>query len=102
MREFRDKTLLGSPDYLPLLWEYDTVGPMISDAIKNDPCKEKIAIKYFSEYIEPIVRMLETGQPLTAISKYKEMVYSLKEFYEIEPVKYDDSFNVTGKGYLKR
>lgn len=100
MREFRDKTLLENPTYLPLLWEYDTVGPVISECIKNDPKREAIAETYFLNYIQPICEMLKTGKPLTAIEKYKEMVNKLKVFYSIHDVEYDENEKVTGKGYL--
>lgn len=100
MREFRDKTLLENPTYLPLLWEYDTVGPVISECIKNDPKREAIAETYFLNYIQPICEMLKTGKPLTAIEKYKEMVNELKVSYNIHDVEYDENEKVTGKGYL--
>lgn len=100
MREFRDKTLLDNPDYLSLLWEYDTVGPMISNLIKKDEDREELSKTYFLNYIAPICDMLEKGKPLTAIEKYKEMVNELKGYYKIVEIEYDDDKQVTGKGYL--
>lgn len=104
MREFRDNVLLNNPKFISLLWEYDTVGPVIADSIKNDPEKEEIAKTYFINYIQPIVELLETGKPLTAIEKYKEMVNDLKKYYVVPNCTLPENCNelVTGKGYLKK
>lgn len=96
--------MLENGDLVPILYEYDTIGPILANLIRNDDEKEQICGKLFQNYLSIIIEYIDSGKYLSAINKYVEMVNSLKEFYKplIEEVPYQKDMEVTGHGYLKR
>lgn len=102
LREFRDTVMKPNEALLPILYEYDIVGPVIADKIREDEQKESISKSLLFNHIMPVVEDIQNGYVMTAISKYGVMVNSLKEFYSIDSITYNGEMNVTGKGYLKR
>jgi len=81
MRSFRKNILQNDEKYKQLLVEYDIIGPKIAKAINNDPLKEKIAEKQFKLNIIPITNAIKNNNLEIAISMYKNMTNSLKDFY---------------------
>lgn len=106
LRTFRDEYMLENINMQSILYEYDTIGPILANAIRTDDRKEEICTKLFQNYIDEIIRMIQRGEYLSAIMKYIQMVNQLKEFYKgyIEGIELGEKENstVTGKGYLKR
>ncbi|MBQ9072498.1 MAG: hypothetical protein IJY25_05020 [Bacilli bacterium] len=83
MRKFRKNVLQKDEKYKPLLVEYDIVGPKIAEALNNDPLKYQIALKYFNEYIIPVINILRENKNDEAINLYMKMTNSLKNFYNL-------------------
>lgn len=81
LRFFRDNFLQKDERYKPSLVEYDLIGPKIANALKNDPLKEKIANKYFHNYIIPTCELIKEKKYREAADLYKTMTNLLKYFY---------------------
>ena len=104
LRDFRDNVLQQNIQYQELLYEYDTIGPVIASHLE----KEDISIieKIFETYIKPVIGLLKEGKGEAAVSKYVEMTCSLEEYYGISdeqtvPENYDYSHGGHGKVLVK-
>lgn len=86
LRDFRDKYMKYDPKCLPLLLEYDKVGPLISQAINQDKQKETVAKAMFDNYIIPAVCSIEAQDYDQALELYVNMTDSLRNHYGISPV----------------
>ncbi len=102
LRRFRDLVLQKEPRYASILMEYDVIGPVIANNIKNDPNAHNLSTYFTNNYILPIVSMIEQKEFDLAIAKYIEMVNILKNAYSIrqngEVVDYD--YTNGGHGYV--
>lgn len=96
-RRFRKDYLQKNPEGLPILVQYDTVGPMIARRLNNDPNKKMVAFSMLKEYIGPIAQMLAEdyvgnskpgirGNYAKAINMYAQMTQSLIERYQLQTV----------------
>ena len=83
MRNFRNNILQKDEKYKPLLVEYDIIGPKIASCIASDPLKNILAPKYFTQYIKPIINLINNNKFDTAICLYKIMTNSLIDFYRL-------------------
>ena len=84
MRNFRDNVLVNDSRYYPLLAEYEIVGPVISENMKNDDHGVEVAEYYFENYIYDIVMNLSTKKDYNeAVEKYVEMVTDFKRMYGV-------------------
>ncbi|MDO4963434.1 MAG: hypothetical protein Q4E75_05020 [bacterium] len=83
LRGFRKNILQKDDKYKAMLVEYDIIGPKISEALKNDPLKEKIALVNFENYIKKIKVLIDNKENENAINLYKQMTNNLKVFYNI-------------------
>lgn len=84
MRSFRDTILVNDPRHYPLLAEYEVVGPIISDNMKNDQHGVEVAEYYFEHYIYDIVMNLSIKRDYNdAVEKYVEMVTDFKRMYGV-------------------
>lgn len=99
MRNFRDTVLVNDPKYYHLLAEYEVIGPIISDKIKNDSHGIEVAEYYFENYIYDIVMNLSTtGDYNSAVNKYVEMVTDLKRMYVVnEEISLNDVMHLGAK-----
>ena len=102
LRGFRDNVLQKNQKYKELLFEYDVVGPKISECLQEE--KKPFVEEIYHSFIMPIVTMIKNGQNEEAVQKYVTMTKSLKDYYAIDsevnvPVHYD--YTVGGHGYLK-
>lgn len=103
LRNFRNNYLKNQESFIPILYEYDTVGPIISQYIKNEKNSKKIAMFLWDNYLLPTVEKIKQSKAEDAISKYIEMVQLLKKIYCVEQKpEIMDGETVTGKGYLLR
>ena len=83
LREFRDNVLQASEQYKYLLYEYDTVGPLIATKIKKendvDFCKD-----LYNKCLKPISNMIDKKEYLSAIVNYQNLVSKLSIIYGID------------------
>lgn len=98
LKKLRD-VLSSDIEYLPLLIEYDVVGPTISDLIEIDYKKNKddeMWVQIYNFYLSQIANFISEKNYEEAINIYKEMVSDLKEYFEFgnlnieETLKYYD------------
>ena len=82
LRDFRGNVLQKDKKYEKILFEYDTVGPIIS----NNLMKEDISIidKIYNSFLRPIVGLIKLHQYDNAIKRYTNMTRSLEEYYGID------------------
>ncbi|MBR2828419.1 MAG: hypothetical protein IKE70_04230 [Bacilli bacterium] len=103
LREFRREVLQKDITYAPILFQYDMVGPQISEEIKKDTYD--ISQKIYDCFLVPIVESLNKKKHEEAVSRYIFMTNSLEKIYAIEDFKEMDSsydYQNGGHGYFKR
>lgn len=84
LRAFRDRVLKVSPEYISILMEYDNVGPIISERIKNFPCKISLSVTLMEQFLIPCVDLIENKKYKEAIALYTEMVEKLKVLFQLK------------------
>lgn len=105
LRNFRDNILKQDPKYLTLLIEYDTVGPLISKGIQNEPNNYIFAIGLLEHFIIPCVNAIKNQNYDEAIAIYKNMVMYLHDEFSLPSItissdtEYD--FEALGKGRIR-
>ena len=80
----KDEYMKIHPEYYQTLIEYDLIGPKIAKAIEEDPLNKLIATTFYESYIIPVANDIQHKQYKIAITKYKEMVFRLKNMYYID------------------
>ncbi|MBO5138312.1 MAG: hypothetical protein J6B89_01560 [Bacilli bacterium] len=107
LRSFRDNILQRNISYIPILMEYDTIGPEIAKSI-NEEYRETndqtICKGMYNKFLVPTSEMIAAKNYQGAIRKYMEMVQVLKEYYGIQTPQqiienYDNSQGGHGKIY---
>ncbi len=83
LRNFRDTYLKVNAQYLPILYEYDIVGPQISAVLENDTDAKQKASFLFHNFLIPSYQYIKTKEYEKAIDTYINMVNMLKENYNI-------------------
>lgn len=101
LRIFREEVLKRNTEYHDLLCEYDIVGPLIAQAIRNSLKPQTISRFLMDTYIEPTKACILEGKIELAISIYKYMVEELKKLCGIPKMTYAKDIEPTGKGYIK-
>ena len=105
LRDFRENYLKQNSEYLPLLIEYDQIGPIISDNIVNDPDAKITAIENTRNFLIPCVEAIKAGNLDKAIEIYKSLVLLLKLKYALlrTPIDYTISkpLETLGKGRIR-
>ena len=91
IRNFRKNVLQKDEKYKALLVEYDIVGPVIANALANDPLRETIAKVYLNNFIIPITQFINNKENDRAVDKYYQMTNNLKTFYGL------NNYNVSVK-----
>ena len=84
MRAFRNNVMQKNEKYIPILVEYDIVGPVIANNLNKDPLKYQIASYSFFKYIKPICKLITEQKYDEAIGSYVEMTNNLKNLYSID------------------
>lgn len=82
LREFRKRELQNNEKYRELLVDYDVIGPIIANNLKQLPNKEIVAKTLFKE-IKIIVTMIINNKNLEAIKVYNSMMKSLIDRFQI-------------------
>ena len=103
LREFRREVLQRDISYAPILFQYDVIGPKISEEIRKD--SSNISQKIYDCFLIPIVENLNHKKYKEAVERYIFMTKSLGNIYGIEsPNDMDSSYDYQngGHGYFKR
>lgn len=106
IRSFRNNVLQKDLHYLGILIEYDTIGPKISECLKNDEDALWIAKELLKHFIQPIIVLINNKNYDAAAVMYQNMTSMLKENYGIENSimdipDYDQSKGGHGRVYKK-
>ena len=105
LRKFRDNYLKKNLDkFLPILQQYDFIGPIISNCLRCKEDKEEFSLNILKYYLIPCVREIENNNYDKAIEIYKEMVLLLTNVFGIsltigENIPYN--FGDLGKGRIR-
>lgn len=84
LRLFRDNYMKKKEECLPLLEDYNVVGPLISDKLREDNEKEKVSDILLNFYIHEALDAIEKEEYNHAIETYEDMTYSLMAYYDID------------------
>ncbi len=84
LRDFRDNYMKQNEECLPLLDDYDTVGPIIADKLSNDEDKEFNAKIMLYFYIKPAIECIKKEEHDKAVGIYKDMTINLMHKYDID------------------
>ena len=109
LRKFRNNILQKDIKYKEILFEYDTVGPIISSNLYSEFASDEdkeLPILLFNFYIQPTVKYIKEQKYEDAISRYKELTNMLMNYYNIDFNINENEFNnydyqSGGHGYQK-
>lgn len=82
-KKFNETVLQQNDKYKDLMAEFNIISPMISECLLNDPLGRKVADYYFNKHIVDIFYYILNNETEIAIKEYKEMTYSLKQYYNL-------------------
>ncbi len=101
LRRLRKDFMQRDPKYRDLLFEYDTVGPKIAEAIREDADYELINGMY-DFYILPVVDKVKEKKYDDAVDKYVKMTRALENYYGINfDGKVSENYDYTTGGHGK-
>ena len=83
LRGFRDNYMKKHEEYLPLLEDYDVVGPVISDRLFNDENKDKIA-QAMLLFINEAIDSIKDKEYTSAINTYENMTIYLMDYFDLD------------------
>lgn len=89
LRKFRDNVMQNDCRYLPLLFEYDVIGPKIASLIKEEYSKtqdKEMWIQFYNFYLVKTANYIKDNKYDDAITRYMEMISSLKEYFSLEDI----------------
>lgn len=109
LRYFRDNTMQKDIKYLPLLLEYDVIGPQIANNIQREYSNTKdieLWTQFYNFYLVQTANLIKENKQEEAVNCYIEMVSSLKEYFALENVNLKNMTNeydisIGGHGKLK-
>lgn len=84
LRKFRDNKMQKEAKYRGLLAQYDVVGPVICEKIRNDEMRDTLAVALFNSSIKKVSDFIENKEYLNAVKLYCEMTNGLIEYYNID------------------
>lgn len=76
LREYRDEYLAKNREYMPLLAEYDLVGPVLSERVLKMPIAN--VQNLFDRFLTPAVGLIKQHRHQEAVQVYTEMILLLK------------------------
>lgn len=105
LRDFRERALKSNMEDLAILQEYDQVGPIISERIKQDEKSISLAMELLQGFIIPCTISIKQGNKDEAVSIYKNMVNMLKVKYCLVGIdidlNMDTPIEILGKGRIR-
>lgn len=112
LRNFRNNYLQKYLNTIKILDEYDFVGPIIANKLRNDIEKTNISNMIFLNYIIPITDKIIEKDYVSAIKKYTVMTKKLISRYNLGTLEltvphfnkydYDKDYSSYGHGFLVR
>lgn len=106
LRNFRDTTLKTNIDYLPLLFEYDKVGPIICECLKNEKNNYRFCLGLLEHFLIPCVKAIKEEKIEEAINIYQNMVMYLNDEFNLPTIeiKAPESYDLEtlGKGRIRK
>ena len=84
LRGFRDNYMKQQEDCLPLLEDYNVVGPMIGDKLFDDENCENVASVLFNIFIKGAIEAIEDQEYDDAVNLYLNMTETLMDYYDID------------------
>lgn len=81
LRDFRDNYMKKTPECLPLLEDYDLIGPKISQKLEEDKNKIRTANIMLTEFITPAIICIKREDYDNAIEIYEDMTLGLMDYY---------------------
>lgn len=82
-RNFRDTVLKTNPMYLPILVEYDIIGPLISMKIEKEKNHYGLALGLMNHFLLPCANAIKNENIDEAVEIYSNMVNYLRDEYEL-------------------
>lgn len=101
LRGFRENVMKKDEKYHLLLCEYDVLGPMIAEGIRDSLKPAQFANFLYQSYILDVTEAVKEEKYEAAVMIYSYMVGQLKNLFHLENISYDKAMEPTGKGYLK-
>ena len=104
LRSFRDNILQKDEKYQDILYQYDSIGPIISDSLKEEFVgneDKEIPNAMLDYFILPTVELINNKKYDEAIIKYSKMVNSLKEYSCINDIEKTDNYDYKKGGHGK-
>lgn len=106
LRDFRDNYLKRNEEFFTMLYEYDKIGPIISDKLISDIDSKRIAMELLQNFIIPCAQNIKVNNYDEAIFIYKNMVNMLKVKYNLIGIKLkltnDIPLEDLGKGRIRQ
>lgn len=96
LREYRNNILQRDPKYNNILKEYDTIGPMIANALFQDNDRKEMALSVLNNCLLPVDSLIKQKKYELAANLYQKMTrclvscYGFDEEYEkLKAIDYD-------------
>lgn len=86
LRNFRDTTLKANVDYLPLLFEYDKIGPIITEHIRKEKNNFILCAGLLKHFLIPCTKAIKEEKIEEAIKIYQNMVIHLNDTYDLPSI----------------
>lgn len=83
LRKFRDNVMQKDEKYKYILAQYDIIGPLIANKIRQDKLKDTLAVALYNSSILTVLEFIEKEEYLSAVKLYSEMTNGLIEYYNI-------------------
>lgn len=83
LRKFRNNVMQEKEVYKNILAQYDIVGPIIANKIREDKERDTLAVALFNSSIVAVAEFINKKEYLNAVKLYGEMTTGLIEYYNI-------------------
>lgn len=104
LRSFRDNVMQKDEKYKTVLYEYDSVGPIISKNLEEDFVDKEdkeLPNAMLDYFILPTVDLVNNKKYDEAVIKYSKMVKSLKDYYCINNIEKVEGYDYKKGGHGK-
>lgn len=105
LRSFRENVLKQNVNYIPILIEYDEIGPVISEKISSKEDSYKFCLELMKNYLIPCANLINNGNFEQAVSVYQNMVFYLNDYFGLEGITVDENktydLENLGKGRIR-
>ena len=106
LRNWRENYLKTKIEHLPILFEYDIVGPLIAKYISLEKNKYQLCLGLMKYFLIPCVNLIKENKLEEAVEVYKNMVLHLKDNYAIVDITINipDEYSLEdiGKGRIRQ